>query len=1153
MPSALLARLQVKKPPKSRKVVQVAVPAPKEREAVVVDTRMSDKREMKLINRDEFIKTIKGPIVDSNIEDLDKSTVPANTVSKDTVSKDTVSKDTGSKNTIPNVEVSNLLPKKRKGRVKLVAQASQDQASRDQALQDQASRDQALQDQASRDQASQDQASQGKANTTNIDETTGENVPIMKIRRKRRTKPPIGVVKTGPTTMLQIADVSMAERIGTQSDPVSIRASSYYMNNREIFTNFMSSLFGPYKEELRNEALTASCDNDEDTPFTPMTHQKIVRDYMNAYTPYRGLLLYHGLGSGKTCSSIVIAEGLKSSKPVIVMTPASLRRNYIEELKKCGDSLYRKNQFWEFINTSTNPEYIDTLSRALSLSVEYIRKSGGAWLVNVKKYPNFETLSSSEKASLDAQLDEMIRHKYQFINYNGLRASHIRALTKEYTVNPFDGAVVIIDEAHNFVSRIVNKLGKKDTISGRLYEYLMDARDARIVMLTGTPIINYPNEVGILFNILRGKIQTWYFKLTVNSQRKVNEQSLRSMFKSTVLGGNIMDFIEYRPTSTTLIVTRNPFGFVNKTKGGMYDGIRTGERGEISDEQFVEAITKTLMKNKIQINPNDVRVETFKALPDTLDDFKAFFIDDNNEVKNMNLFQRRIMGLTSYFRSAQESLMPKFSKASNFHIVKVPMSQFQFSVYEEARVSERKLEIQNARKRKKSKSGVFEDTVSTYRIFSRAFCNFVFPRPHIVRPMPSKNENLETAILNQTADEDILDAATVQEKLANVDGRYEADELANETDSDDYDSRIRSAIASLNDQKQEYLSPEGLEIYSPKFLNILENITDEKHRGLHLIYSQFRTLEGIGIMKLVLEANGFARFKIREEGKDNWVLDIQEEDIGKPMFALYTGTESAEEKEIIRNVFNGTWKFIPTGLATQLSAISSNNLYGEIIKVLMITASGAEGISLRNVRYVHITEPYWHPVRLEQVIGRARRICSHQDLDEIERTVDVFLYLMTFSPEQLASDESIELRLKDKSKLDATTPLTSDEALYEIATLKEGITSQLLLAIKEASFDCSLHSRVSGSEQLKCLSFGNANSSTYSFAPSITDEEVDSVADQNKQNIKWRAVELELDGIKYALNKDTGEVYDLEEYRRGVAVKVGTLQIEGKQYRYVPI
>ena len=74
-----------------------------------------------------------------------------------------------------------------------------------------------------------------------------------------------------------------------------------------------------------------------------MTHQKLVRDYMNLYTPYRGILLFHGLGAGKTCGSIAIAEGgMKNDKKVFVLTPASLKTNYFEELKNCGDPLYKK-------------------------------------------------------------------------------------------------------------------------------------------------------------------------------------------------------------------------------------------------------------------------------------------------------------------------------------------------------------------------------------------------------------------------------------------------------------------------------------------------------------------------------------------------------------------------------------------------------------------------------------------------------------------------------------------------------------------------------------------------------------------------------------------------------------------------------------------
>lgn len=49
--------------------------------------------------------------------------------------------------------------------------------------------------------------------------------------------------------------------------------------------------------------------------------QKFVRDYLSMESPYRGILLYHGLGSGKTCSSIAVAEHLKTKKNVIILCP----------------------------------------------------------------------------------------------------------------------------------------------------------------------------------------------------------------------------------------------------------------------------------------------------------------------------------------------------------------------------------------------------------------------------------------------------------------------------------------------------------------------------------------------------------------------------------------------------------------------------------------------------------------------------------------------------------------------------------------------------------------------------------------------------------------------------------------------------------------
>ena len=142
------------------------------------------------------------------------------------------------------------------------------------------------------------------------------------------------------------------------------------------------------------------------------------------------------------------------------MTPASLRQNYTDEIKKCGDQIYRKNQYWEWISLNDNPDVLNPLSAALGLSREYIRRKEGAWLINITKQSNYATLSSSDKKNLNEQLDEMIRNKYTFINYNGLRRNRFRQMTNDFEDNIFDSSVVIIDEAHNLISRIVNKINK---------------------------------------------------------------------------------------------------------------------------------------------------------------------------------------------------------------------------------------------------------------------------------------------------------------------------------------------------------------------------------------------------------------------------------------------------------------------------------------------------------------------------------------------------------------------------------------------------------------------------------------------------------------------------------------------------------------------
>ena len=89
----------------------------------------------------------------------------------------------------------------------------------------------------------------------------------------------------------------------------------------------------------------------------------------------------------------------------------------------------------------------------------------------------------------------------------------------------------------------------------------MSATNAKIVLLSGTPIINYPNEIGIMFNILRGYIKTWSFNLQIKKAgNSFTKEDVVKWFDEA--GLNQFDYVDL--SGEKLTITRNPFGFVNK-------------------------------------------------------------------------------------------------------------------------------------------------------------------------------------------------------------------------------------------------------------------------------------------------------------------------------------------------------------------------------------------------------------------------------------------------------------------------------------------------------------------------------------------------------------------------------------------------------------
>lgn len=737
----------------------------------------------------------------------------------------------------------------------------------------------------------------------------------------------------------------------------------------------------------------------------------------------------------------------------------------------------------------------------------------------------------------------------------------------------------------------------------------MDATNTKIIFLTGTPIINTPREIGILFNMLRGFIKTWSFTLETTTTDKISSEILMDYFRNE--GLTMYDYVEY--SANRLTITRNPFGFVNsykaknpRKKGGItkkskktnkrttkkkmeniqmikmdgeeefpdikenteiekmyrdidrdlyegggayedYEGVHLDEMGNISDIQFERRIVKILENHGIRtIGKPVIKKET--CLPDNEELFNEKFINnEKGELINIDLFKRRVLGLTSYFRSAQEQLLPSFVKAAdgaNYHIINIDMSDHQFETYESVRVEEREEEKKRNRRKPKTTGTEFDDKpTSTYRIYSRSACNFAFP-PEYPRPIN---------MTGKKATFDDLNGETKQMKAAR-DDYFEDEEEQEAAVPEIFAQQIKSTYEFLKydpkrERAKEFLTERELGIYSPKYLQILQNIKNEENRGLHLLYSQFRTLEGVGIFKLILEANGFIEFKLVRNGQE-WDIENFDVDPEKPRFVLYTGTETPEEKDIARNIYNGSWDIVPPSIVEKLVKRNPNNLYGEIIKLMMITASGAEGINLRNTRFVHIMEPYWNMVRVDQVVGRARRICSHEDLPEDLRNVKVMIYLCRATPEQI--DKNLSMRTNDLSKLEykidvdgrvrmQRIPFTTDQYLFEIAQIKDSITRQILTSVKETAIDCSLYN-TSSEEPLVCYGFGQVESQSFASYPQLERDAQERVQKVKKAPIKLTSINYQ--GIKYAVNKENMDVYDFASYlnakeKKGELLKVG--------------
>lgn len=691
--------------------------------------------------------------------------------------------------------------------------------------------------------------------------------------------------------------------------------------------------------------------------------QEFIASYLDYRSPYHDILLYYGVGAGKSASVMAIYNGLYNSTSgwnIFLLIKAALHDNPWEaEIKK-----WLQKDDYEH------------------------RYSNIIWIHYDSPYADKEFLDEVKKT------DTSKKNMY------------------------------IIDEVHNFIrnvySNVTSKQGKRAIT---IYDYILQDKkensSTRVVLLSATPAINKPFELGLLFNLLRPNIFP----------------------KSEIL-------------------------------------------------------------------------------------FNQYFIDNSSiptiNPKTKNMFQRRIIGLVSYYIGATPDLYA--SKSVNF--VDVPMSEYQTDVYNHFEEVERKM----SSLKKKSKSSNKE----TYRTYTRQASNFVFPTIDDIsgdtRPRPNqfKIGEKEHELLLKTKDTQKIKKTLSSQKQ----NYFKTLEKFRET----FDNYLNKIYVKEKDTKNNILNDiENFKNYdnyedwynkeknkselinkmilcSNKFTNIIFNVF--KSKGPVLIYSNYVLIEGIDVLKIYLKYFGFNSFS-NPKAKD---------------YFKYAEFHNDISKEVRRKSIK--------------METDPDNKYGKNIKIMLFSPAGAEGISLSNIRQIHITEPYWNEVRIIQMVGRGIRQCSHKDLPMDERHVEIYRYRSI--KHNIILKETIEGNIVTQEKVlieDKNQLNTVDTEIENLARSKQNLIESFLDTIKEAAIDCELNKNHNMmASKYRCFKFNEISLFDKNIGPAYKEDIMEDMKIDNGSNstksITIRVKAIKIRGVIKIGNKEdisnywycpeTGTIYDFD-------------------------
>ena len=728
-----------------------------------------------------------------------------------------------------------------------------------------------------------------------------------------------------------------------------------------------------------NKNIEEEADKQCDTPFEIMPHQQFVRNFMSSQTPYNSLLLYHDLGTGKTCSAIGITEEMRQymkqsgiDQKIIVIASPNVQENFQLQLFD-PSKLKERNGLWS-LNTCAgnnllneiNPTFVEGIPRKKVISMvnhlinKYYSFMGYEQVAlysesDQKKQEYRDRRKSKAKRTLDTRIDENIP---EIINMEPLsndddpetRKMKLKLIKR--LRNMFDNRLIVIDEVHNMLAHSKDDKKRSSKILSKIVRY---CENTRFVFLSATPVYNSHTEITWLVNMM-------------------NLNDNRSTIKQSQLFDSNGDFVQEKVSSDNVIVQESGQDLLRRKLIGYVSYVR-GENPysfpyRIYPKDFAEPehVLGTYSYPTKQMNGSDIEDAPEKYVLD-------------------NVFVTKI---GSYQNHAYLAVIAKLMQNEQFAKKGVVMDE-------------------NAKKTKRGFG--FQELITPLSILNMTY------------PYEALEEHIETNP-NEHYKKQLQPLHGTEGLFNTMDYEHENIPQGNAN------MKIYSNFSykpSILEKHGRIFQKDKLQKFSGKIHSIVSSI--EKSSGIVLIYSKY--IEG-GLlpMALALEEMGFMRYSYASHIK-SFMKEKQ-----PPLDPLTMKPKTEKSKSYAKYVMiTGTRSFSPDNAKDLEMVFHPDNKEGELVKVVMISQAGSEGIDFKCIRQVHIMDPWYNMSRMEQIIGRAVRNKSHCALPFEKRNVEIYMH----------------------ATLCENDNESADMYLYRLAEKKAIQIGHITRILKETAVDCMLN------------------------------------------------------------------------------------------------